>query len=137
MSGDYRVCARVVAGDLGVGGEDKVGIVTGGVEIGSIQAFGRLKVSQFVGREFVGLFVGIVAAICGMFVGRGVFGLAVGIKVRGSGGGWQWLAEHRSRKEGMVGENFVVEFRVSRGSQQLLALELKSGNLLGLIVGFH
>ena len=46
--------ARVVAGDLGVGGEDKVGIVTGGVEIGSIQAFGRLKVSQFVGREFVG-----------------------------------------------------------------------------------
>ena len=54
LSGDYRVCARVVAGDLGVGGEDKVGIVTGGVEIGSIQAFGRLKVSQFVGREFVG-----------------------------------------------------------------------------------
>ena len=72
-----------------------------------------------------------------MFVGGGGFGPAVGIEGRGSGGGWQWLVEHRGRKECMVCKNVVVECGESGSSCQLLALELKSGYLLRLIVSFH
>jgi len=83
-----------------------------------------LKIGHFDCLKFVGFVVGIFGVVIfEIFVGRGGVGSAVAIEVRDSSGGWQWLVEHRGRKEGMVGEKVVVEWGESGGGRELFALE--------------